>query len=696
MFKACNIKNIYRTKKDDVENDFFIPLLKEAKIYYRGTGYFSVNALIDLSKGLIPYIKNGGKIKIVTSVCLDFEEIKLLNDSEKIAASKINEEIIKEIEECLNDECELLYMDLIANLIAANIIEIKVAYLPDGGIYHEKIGYMEDLSGNQICFIGSNNETFSGLKKNAETISVFKSWEGGFEDTKEQKDYFESLWNDNEDEVKVFDFPNAAKNKLFTKYKTSVTYVEAIEAIEKYYNHYNGKSGKKELYEYQKRAIDEFCQNKYCHFFEMATGTGKTFTAVKAIERLSSIMNGKCLYVAVVVPQIDLQVQWKREFEQLGIKTYCFGGNPTSSDWKNDFSNSIFNYYDGEKIVVGISIYDTFFSKINDQLDSYSNMNKLIVVDEAHELSANQISKLSEEFRFRLGLSATPQRYSKKETDSIINYFTRGKIDTFKYSIDEAIENNFLSRYEYHPIFVRLEDNELEFGKYQSYTKRLAVLLNEKERDMEAIKEVCNNRSIIVKKANSKTEMIQEMACNPKYTFKNSVVYCGLGKDLETEEPIIDKVTKALAFSGNYVVSQFTSKTKNRQEVLQEFEKGTYDTLVAIKCFDQGVDVPKLDKIYIMASDGLIRQTIQRRGRVLRICKETNKEIAYIYDMMTLPPYGCEIQLGASSLVCNELKRIREYARLAENKDELFDLIDNLIEEYQITEDSDDEKEVEY
>lgn len=694
MFNNINLKSIYRTKKDDFENEFIVPMLKTSKTYYRGTGFFNVKALVNISNGLIPYIKKGGIVHLITSVRLDFEEIKMLADSEMISQTRILSELEKEVEIELNSDLDKLNMDLITNLIAVNRIKIKVAYLPDGGLYHEKIGYFEDLIGNRVCFIGSNNETYAGTRKNAETISVIKSWEGGEEATLEQRDYFETLWDNNDEDIKVVDFPDAAKKKLFSKYKKSDNYTDVIEKIEEYYSFYT-KSKEKRLYSYQEKAIEEFCENKYCHFFEMATGTGKTFTAVKAIETLSNCMGDKSLYVSVVVPQVDLQSQWKSEFDKLGIKNYSFGGNATSSNWEDDLSNSIIDYFNGEKIVVIISIFETFFSKVNDRLDDYQ-MNKILVVDEAHELSANQIPKLTDNFRFRLGLSATPERHDKNETKKIIDYFTRGKADTYKYSIDDAIKNGFLSKYEYHPIIVHLEDNDVEFGQYQKYTKRLAFLLNEKERDIKKIQEVCNNRSLIVKKARSKVDKIKEMSMDPKYDFKNAVVYCGMGKDLETEESIIDNVSKALGLAANYSVSQFTSKTVNRGQVLEEFENGYYDTLIAIKCFDQGVDVPKLDKIYIMASDSIARQTIQRRGRVLRICKETGKEIAYIYDMVTLPPFGIYEEIGASSLVYNELKRVKEYARLAENYKEIEPLINEIIDDYSITEESNDEKEIDY
>jgi len=174
------------------------------------------------------------------------------------------------------------------------------------------------------------------------------------------------------------------------------------------------------------------------------------------------------------------------------------------------------------------------------------------------------------------------------------------------------------------------------------------------------------------------------MANSPEYEFRNSVVYCGQGK--EDDDPIIDYVTKSL-YEAGLNVSTFTSKTANRPKVLYEFSNGYYDTLVAMKCFDEGVDVPKLDKIYIMASDTSLRQTVQRRGRVLRVCKETNKQYAYIFDMFTLPPQEISIGVGVHSLLANEVNRATEYARVSENKDEIMSVINGLKKSYSITDD---------
>lgn len=688
MFEQLKLKRIYRTKYENVDSEFFIPVIQRSRVYDRGTGYFSIEGLSALSKGIVPYIRNGGLIRIVTSVELDEKEINAIRQGYEIAKNVIIEEINNTINNKINDDNVAFDMDLITNLIASGKLQIKIAYLPDGGIYHEKIGYFEDDQSNSIWFIGSNNETFSGLKKNVESFSVFKSWDGDFEDIQDQKKYFNELWDDRDDEIRTFSFPEAEKEKLFSLYKRSSNLEEAITSFEDHFN--NGST--KDLYDYQKEAIHQFVENGYCHFFEMATGTGKTFTAVKAIQRLSNDLDKESLYVIVVVPQVDLQDQWKKEFDDCGIQTYLFGGNSINKDWDAELSKSIIDYFNGEKLVVSICIYDTYFSKIYSEIDG-KKMNKMIVVDEAHELSANQIKKLSNKFSYRLGLSATPERHSKQETESIINYFTLKKTDTFKYTIEDAIENDYLSRYEYHPIKVFMEDDDLEFRLYQQLTKKYIALMNEEEPDQQKIQETLNNRSLVIKKARNKPIKLGEMLESNEYDFINSVIYCGQGKDVETDETIIDNVTLQLKTKGKLRVSQFTSKTIDRQKVLREFENGYYDTLVAIKCFDQGVDVPKLDKIYIMASDSLLRQTIQRRGRVLRKCKETGKSLAHIYDMITLPPEGIYSGIGAASLAAKELKRVKEYARLAENKGENDRFINSIINDYSITEESDDEKE---
>ena len=424
MFHDLKIKGVYRTKKDNIDIDLIIPLLRKAKKYDRGTGYFSIAALSNLAEGLIPFIRNNGKnakIRIITSVELNPEDRAIIQKGEALANEKTITELQARIDEKIENETVMMNMDLLTNLIAANMLEIRIAYLSDGGIYHDKIGLFEDADGEKVCFIGSPNETYSGYKRNVESISTLRSWrEGDSFDIEEQEDYFENLWQGKDEDISVVEFPEAQRKNLFTKYKYSMDVEHAIKRIEESFcKAVNTKKGKS-LYEYQIRAIDEFEANSFCHFYEMATGTGKTFTAVKSIERIEKAHHQ--LYIVILVPQVDLQSQWEATILEEGRKCYLFGGSSKETDWNDTFNRSVIDYYTEDAPVISICIYDTFFAKVNDELIS-AGIDVFIIVDEAHELSSNQIKKLSESFHYRLGLSATPERHNQNETDDILKYF---------------------------------------------------------------------------------------------------------------------------------------------------------------------------------------------------------------------------------------------------------------------------------
>ncbi|MCM3398212.1 DEAD/DEAH box helicase family protein [Oceanobacillus profundus] len=685
-FKSLRLLREYRTGNNDVISDFFVPVLEKSREYNRAVGYFTTDALINLSEGIIGLIKNKGKIKVIASPHLLESDMQSF-----VMGSKINDKIVTarlvaqlHMVEDMNSKMKL---DLIANLIAAEILEIKIAYKPNG-IYHEKIGVMKDTEGNYIAIDGSNNETFSAQVRNYESFKVFVSWIPGISDyAKDTLTHFENLWSRSVKGLKVYELPEAVEKKIINSYKSSSDLESAIKKIEDFYE--NRKQDKaydsidsidnRKLHDYQQKAIEEFIYYDYCHFFEMATGTGKTFTSVRGLKKLER--NIKQTYIIILVPQTDLQYQWYDELNKQGVKNiYTIGGTISSNDWKLDFRKSMIEYNLNKNSIYYIATYDSFFSKLNLEINNIRNLT--IVIDEAHNLSSNQITKLPRNAKFRLGLSATPEKHSKSESEAIVNYFIGDKRDTYRYTIEEAIASGALSKYMYHPIFIELTEDE--FTQYNHYTQSIAAARTQEIVDTDRVNRLLNERSLIVKKCENKLIKLGEMLDSPSYNFKNSVIYCGQGKLGDSDEKIIDLVTSMLYDRSKYRVSTFTSATENRRRVLEEFESGYYDTLVAIKCFDEGVDVPKLDKIFIMASDRLLRQTVQRRGRVLRICIESGKEIAYIYDFVAIPP-SREPNSGRN-LVRNEFYRVREYARLAENRVKLFNKINHVESLYGIKE----------
>ena len=671
MLKRNKYKPIYRTFKDSIDKDFYVPSFSESIRLDRAAGYFSLHSLVLSIDGIIRFVRQGGKINIICSPDISQSDAELIDACISLNEEDVTKDLIESITgHELSDE-EAAKLDVICNMLCEGLMTIKIGYRPLG-IFHEKFGIFVDEDDNMVYFNGSLNETKRAHVYNQESIRVNTSWES--ESTKafivHEKEYFDRLWNNQEENVFVIDFPDAVKNELFNNYKRSDTLTAAID---KYISRHMTE-GKKTLYNYQQEAIKQFFENGYQHFYEMATGTGKTFTSVKTIQHLQNVA-GEKMFIVICVPQIDLQVQWEAALHEEGFnKVYLFGGNGTNFD--RTISEASIAFHTEDDDVICVAVYDTFFSKVYPRIKNI--MPLFIVVDEAHNLTPSNLQMLKNlDPKYKLGLSATIQRFSEEESLAIAKFFTPN--ETFYYGIEDAIENGFLSRYEYHPIFVRLTEDEQE--KFNLKSRSLAQEMSKEKPDETIIDKLRRERSLILKQASEKIAKLEELVSND-YNFVNSVVYCGQGKDTDGDS-IIDNVTRILN-KNRLVVSQFTSRTLDRKRVLHEFEHGYFDTLVAIKCFDEGVDVPKLDKIYIMASDSALRQTVQRRGRVLRKCKESGKTIAYIYDLIVKPSieqgtFGCE------SLLKIELARAREYNRLAENKDENEIIFQEIENNYHIT-----------
>ena len=327
MLKRNQYLDIYRSTFNDFDNDFLNPSYAESISFDRGSGYFSLKSLILSIDGLIKFIRNGGNIRLICNPELSSDDIELiahgvLIDEKRATNDLLNNYSLEEIS--ADDEIK---MDIISNLIENGRLKIKVAFMNDG-IYHEKFGIFTDKEDEMVYFNGSANETKSAKKKNFESFMVTESWES--DKTRRsilnEKEYFEKLWNNeiDDDSLIVYDFPVALKEKIFKDYKVSPNIEEAIHKYE-----LSKDSKKKELYPFQEKAINEFINNGYKHFYEMATGTGKTFTSIKTIEKVLKI-EGK-VFVMICVPQIDLQTQWVNALTDEGFENVLMLGGESDS-----------------------------------------------------------------------------------------------------------------------------------------------------------------------------------------------------------------------------------------------------------------------------------------------------------------------------------------------------------------------------
>ena len=675
MLRSHHFKRVYRSHVDDLPRDFYAIALRDSILYDRGSGYFSTAALLELAPGLVPFVRAGGTMRIITSVELSESSCALIEEGLRLQDEHVAADLERALDDAVNaDEEQLDILDLIVNLIAADRLQIRVAYLPDG-IYHEKFGLFFDAAGDAVYFSGSANETHAGLVSNREAITVLTSWEDGYETLNDEERYFSRIWDGRDEQLRVMSFPDACRQKLIAAYRMSSTVEQAVARIEERLSRPRGK----QLYRYQREAIEQFVANGYRHFFQMATGTGKTFTAVKALER-EIRDRGKTIAV-VIVPQVDLQRQWDAELREASFAPVLCGGE--GGDDPEVALDDAFVDYTLDASPVLICVNRTYFSRMAERVRSFaSSANVFVIVDEAHALTAPQIGALPDA-PARLGLSATPERFDEQESASIVTFFTGGDVEPYRYDIDRAIAAGFLTPYRYHPVYLELPEKEFEV--YGQYARRLALLCSQEPPDEQAIELIRLARGRILKTTTAKIELLRQMIDGGRYDFVNAVVYCGAGKDRDTDTPIIREVTRLLNEAG-LTAKSFFSGSDDRQGILREFEEGFFDTLVAIKCFDQGVDVRKLDKLYIMASDSSRRQTIQRRGRVLRICSETGKASADIFDMVLVPPCGAEDRSAARSLVTSEVARMREYASSALNKGDVDGAIEELCGTYGVEE----------
>lgn len=668
--------------------EFYIPALGESVLYQRGVAYFSISFFINLLDTVVDFIERGGIIYLVTSVQLDSETVESFasgyilteRDVEAQLANSIDQYKAAAVSSQVDDSLKL---DVIANMIASRRLIIKVAYV-SSGLYHEKIGLFTDAEGNTISFIGSANATVNAYKNNFETINFFSSWEEpGF--VSKHQAHFSKLWNDEITGIRVIPFPQAIEERILSDYKISHSLEEALRKLRASKNSTDGSTVMREIPElrdYQSEAIDQFAAYGFSHFYEMATGTGKTFTAVKSIERMLDIYS--TLNVIILVPLKDLQVQWRQAIEKSFSDDYIlsmFGGIGRSDVTDYNLSAAAGAINKKRFAAIAICVYDTFFSRIVSELSPVAG-EVLIIVDEAHNLTPGNLYKLRKISKYRLGLSATPERHNPQETSDILSYFLQQKQPSFKFGLEEAIIRGYLSPYEYYPIPVSLTDDEAEI--YNRFSQQICIAQsaynsNPTPEKFKVVEELKMKRSLVVKKAVNKLSVLTSLVNSPLYSFSNSVVFCGPGAvefgDASEPQKILDIVTRIISNSTvkRYYPAKYTSSEDDERPArLEDFKQGYTDTLVAIKCFDEGIDVPALDKIYIMSSDTSKRQTIQRRGRVLRISKNTGKEKAAIYDFVAgVGGDYCFKPLPA------ECPRVYEYARLSLNPQDSAEILED-------------------
>lgn len=670
-FKDLDIEECYESNssKTDLLERFYIPILSESIEYNRIAGFFSSSSLVVASKGIEGLIKNNGKMKLLISPRLseqDFNVIKEYNYqrlSEHLGLfDSFNIDEFKG-----NDNLEAL-----AWMLKNDKLEIKIVIDKNSreSIFHQKVGIFTDKEGNMISFSGSINETAQAWLNNIEEFKTFKSWEFGqlgylTSDLKK----FNDFWNNKRESIaQVYDLPESIKQQII---EISPRNIHDLFIMKKYKTDKEEREFAMSLFKHQELAVEKWCNNHHRLLMEMATGTGKTRTAIGCFMTLKGKVDK--FLVIVSTPQNTLSRQWKNDIEnelqiEFDISKIIDGSN---SKWKKDLETIMLDinsgiYKDGIIFTTHDTSSNSIFIKIINE--SKHNLNILYICDEVHAIGSDVRKKaLIDSYDYRIGLSATPERmYDNEGTQLIRSYFGN---NSFEFTIRDALttinpltKKPFLNDFYYIPVFVELNDDEL--SKYNSYTKKIAFIMNQDEKNEEQISKLKISRANVLKNAENKYSAVENIVdrLNEGRNLKDTIIFCSDKQISKIMEMFSSKQITRCKITEEESASRIVGVSGNteREECISQFRKGQVQVLLGIKCLDEGIDIKNARIAILMSSSTNPREYVQRIGRVIRIAP--NKEKSIIYDL---------IVNTNDSILKKEASRALQIAQNAINFDEV-------------------------
>lgn len=679
LLRTIPIPLVINTSQHDFSSEFFLPLLSHAVRYDRGVGFFSSGWLRINAQGLTNFAMNGGYARWITSPILDAHDWQAMLQGDQARRDTLLHDALEKNIDDLKTSLERDTLSALAWLIADEILEFRIAIPANNlvGEFHAKFGIFSDEQGNKVSFEGSYNDSIQGTR-NYESMKIFCSWIEGYEEiVTHDEQRFETLWCNEDPNVRVYVLPEIVRQKLLklrVKDRPYTLPAKIGESRSPLYELVPRRPIDLTLRDYQENAIQAWFDHQGRGIFEMATGTGKTITSLSAMTRLYG--RDRQLAVIISCPFQHLVDQWHQEANRFGIDPLL--AYRKKDDWFSTFRKYINEYNHNDRSFFAVITTHTTFNDEDFQslLKNIKNP-VLLIADEMHNLGAEQRRKgLLENIQYRLGLSATPDRWFDDHGSTILREYFGETV--FRYSLEEAI-NTVLTPYFYYPILVEL--NQEETSEYDRLSKKISRLMHSDDRDIIERRELLLiKRSQLLNNAHNKLAKLSEQLKKME-NIDHALFYCSPEQ--------IDAVCKIVGWDHDLRIHRFTAEEPNpeRQKLLKDFSTGQLDGLVAMKCLDEGVDVPNTRMAFILASSSNPREFIQRRGRILR--RAEGKHEAYIYDFMTIPAQNWhgnssfEVERG---IVRRELQRFKEFANCALNKHQAINVIKHIAQRYEIYE----------
>jgi superfamily II DNA or RNA helicase len=704
----------YNSPPDDLVKSFYVPAFARSCLYDRAVGFFSSALLTMLTPSINDFVFRGGRMRLITSPAnLSDEDLEDMGKGESLR-QHLEADLVAAATQpsgapAFNDQLPLLTW-----MIGNSRLEVKIALreLPDSfSLFHEKIGVFEDKTGNFMTFSGSPNETRAAALRHSESFPLHRSWlnEDQLAYAAEERERFTSLWDGGiegitlwsanewignpmreqfgeqepvEPEVfaKVAGIPRSVEGKVEVLPRNTLTLLPSLPK-------------EPSLHDYQKEAVNAWLTSEPPGrgIFAMATGTGKTFTAIAAATQLAQRVEevNRPLLVVVSVPLVDLVNQWRDAAAKFGWHPAVWYGKSSTADRR--YARQALRNARSRKGRIAemlITTADSLSPRTSDALKGRDHElqrllgrhggSMLFIGDELHSLGTPaRLAALPQNATYRLGLSATPKRHGDEEgTEALVQYFGEPVISI---DLKEAIYvHKSLVEYDYHPKIVELSPAELK--DYKKYSVKIARAYAAGNK--EAVDTFIRKRNRVTQHASGKLHALRVLMENGLASQRNQIIYVAEGLRPDSDTRQIKQVLNLLTEDFGMNVAPYTGETstKDRELLQSQLSSGEIHGLVAMKCLDEGVDIPAARIGIIMASTQNPRQFVQRRGRLLRHDPEKPGKHAEIYDMIVLPPHAEDSSGTTTRLVGAEIGRAVELADAARNREVRLDLIDTAFE----------------
>lgn len=590
----------YRSGYNNIVEEFFRPTLARSKAYWRAVGYFSSSALESFGTPLGEFIKHGGHIRLVTSIELSHSDMEAITNGvpkEEICSQRLEQIIETDFTDGIGDGTARLI-----RLLELGRLEIQIAVPKTGtGIYHEKIGLFFDDE-DFVAFTGSSNESRNAFENNRECVDVYPSWSSTAR-AERKKAHFEELWDRSDKGVEVYSFPDAARQQL-------IRVCGEWEAGRR--QRKQEEKAKPDKWRHQNDALEEFLAAER-GVLNMATGTGKTRTSLKILRALYE--RDSIDTVIVSTDGNDLLDQWYAELlgvrKDIGAKVY--------RHYKS--SREVEDFLLEPKNAILLVSRQPLASALR-QLPSEIAQRTLLIHDEVHGLGSpanrNRLEGLSDNIRFRLGLSATPER----EYDDDGNEFLVRHIgpELMRFELDDAIRREILAPFDYFPLpyHMTAEDGQRVRDVYKRQAARAAAgnPMSEEEVWIEIAR--------VYKTSRAKLPMFDDFIRENQHLLQRCIVF------VETQaygDEVLEIIHK-------YRSDFHTYFSGEESETLKRFARGELECLITCHRVSEGIDIRSLNSVILFSSACARLETIQRMGRCLRTDPDNPRKVANIVDFI--------------------------------------------------------------